>query len=249
MAEKAIILTYHSISNGPGPTSISPATFAMQMETLAHCGYESGTLDQFLAWHAGTAELGRRVFITFDDAFADFAEQAMPIMAGHGFTALMFVPTRHVGGFENWYTSPPTERRLMRRDQILEAAEHGMEFGAHGRTHRALTELAPAEIEAEVAGSGADLARWLGRPIKAFAAPYGAVNAVVIEAIGNHYPVAFGTGFDKARQGEDRLDVPRIDMHYFRNRLVWRNFLEGGSLYFRTRQVLRRAGQAVRRAG
>ena len=39
MTDTALVLTYHSIADAPGPTSISPATFAMQMETPAACGY------------------------------------------------------------------------------------------------------------------------------------------------------------------------------------------------------------------
>lgn len=246
MSDTALVLTYHSISDGPGPTSIAPATFAMQMETLAARGYQSATLEQFLAWHQGKVDLGRRVLITFDDAFADFAEAAVPIMQRHGFTALMFVPTRKLGGVEDWYTSPPTNRPLMTRDQVAALAGEGMEFGAHGRTHVALTDVAGMEREDEIRGSGDDLAEWLGKPVRAFAAPYGAVDARVVAAIAAHYSIAFGTTFEKARQGVDRHDIPRIDMHYFREKSAWRNFLEGGMLYFRARQALRRVGQMVR---
>ncbi len=246
MGDTALVLTYHSISAMPGPTSIAPETFAMQMETLAACGYESATLEQFLDWHQGKADLGRHVLITFDDAFADFAEQAVPIMQRHGFTALMFVPTHKLGGVEDWYTNPPTNRALMTRDQVVSLAGQGMEFGAHGCTHVALTDVTGAEREDEIAGSGSDLAQWLGMPTRAFAAPYGAVDAGVVDAISRHYPIAFGTTFEKARRMKDRHDIPRIDMHYFREKSAWRNFLEGRMFYFRARQALRRVGQMVR---
>jgi peptidoglycan/xylan/chitin deacetylase (PgdA/CDA1 family) len=135
MSDHALVLTYHSISDAPGPTSISPDSFAMQMETLARCGYASARTQEFLDWHQGKGDMARKVLITFDDAFADFAEVAVPILERHGFTALMFVPTRKLGGAEDWYTFPPTNRPLMRRDQILALHKQGMEFGAHGRTH------------------------------------------------------------------------------------------------------------------
>jgi len=245
MTDTALVLTYHSISDAPGPTSIPPATFAMQMETLAACGYEAATLDQFLAWHEGRAELGRRVLITFDDAFADFADAAAPVLRRHGFSALMFVPTHKLGGKEDWYTQPATNRPLMRRDQIEVLASEGIEFGAHSRTHPHLTKLSPAQKDEEIRGSGEDLAQWLGRPAEAFAAPYGDVDSGTVEMIARHYRAAFGTRFAKARRGQDRHDIPRIDMHYFRDAWAWRNFLEGGMLYFKARRLLRAARSAL----
>ena len=49
-----LVLTYHSISNAGGPTSIPPAVFAMQMQVLADLGRKSLRLDEFIAWHEGT---------------------------------------------------------------------------------------------------------------------------------------------------------------------------------------------------
>lgn len=246
MSERALVLTYHSISDAPGPTSIPPATFAMQMEMLSRCGYQSATCADFIAWHEGKGSMERRVLITFDDAFADFADAAVPILQRHGLSALMFVPTRKLGGVEDWYTHPPTNRPLMNHAQIEALATQGMEFGAHGRTHCSLPSVTGTARTDEIAGSGADLAEWLGATPLSFAAPYGAVDAEVIREIGAHYAIAFGTRFAEARHSDDRHDIPRIDMHYFRNSYAWRNFLEGGRLYFCARDMLRRVGQAVR---
>lgn len=246
MSDRALVLTYHSISDAPGPTSISPATFAMQMEVLARCGYSSANVADFLAWHQGKGDMARKVLITFDDAFADFAETAVPILKRHGLTALMFVPTRKLGGVEDWYTSPPTNRPLMTRDQIVALAAQDMEFGAHGRTHCPLPSVSGEARTDEIVGSGADLSTWLGAFPPAFAAPYGAVDSNVVCEIADHYAIAFGTGFAEARRGDHRHDIPRIDMHYFRVERAWRNFLEGGRLYFAARQLLRAVGQRVR---
>lgn len=246
MSDRALVLTYHSISDMPGPTSISPATFAMQMEMLVRCGYSSVRVEEFLDWHQGKDGMERKVLITFDDAFADFAEAAVPILKRHGFTALMFVPTRKLGGVEDWYTHPPTNRPLMTREQIVALAAEGMEFGAHGRTHCPLPSVSGKARTEEIAGSAADLAEWLGAFPPSFAAPYGAVDTNVVCEIADHYAIAFGTRFAEAQRTDHRHDIPRIDMHYFRNSWAWRNFLEGGRLYFAARQLLRAAGQRVR---
>lgn len=246
MSDRALVLTYHSISNAPGPTNISPATFAMQMEMLARWGYQSATTANFLAWHQGGGDMARKVLITFDDAFADFAETAVPILRRHGFTALMFVPTRKLGGTEDWYTLPPTHRSLMTCEHIKTLSAQGMEFGAHGRTHCPLPSVTGNARTDEIVGSGADLAEWLGAFPSAFAAPYGAVDSNVVCEIADHYALAFGTHFDEAQRTDHRHNIPRIDMHYFRNSWAWRNFLEGGRVYFSARQTLRVIGQRLR---
>lgn len=236
------VLTYHSISEAGGPTSIPPTVFAMQMATLADAGYRSQTLEEFIGWHDGQDDEGaerRRVLITFDDAFADFAAVAAPILQAHGFSALVFVPTRQLGGSEAWQGANQPPRPLMDWETVRALASEGMEFGGHSRTHADLTRLDPAESEREIAGCADDLAEQLGRPVDGFAAPYGRVSPAVVAAIGRHYRAAFGTRLALARRGHDRFDIPRIEMHYFRDHRRWVRFLEGRLGYFRVRQGLR----------
>ncbi len=237
-----LVLTYHSISEAGGPTSIPPATFAMQMAALADAGYRSARLGAFLDWHDGQGESGgdgRQALITFDDAFADFAEEAVPVLKRHGFSALVFVPTRQLGGVETWDGANRPPRRLMDWDVVRALAGEGFEFGGHSRTHPDLTGLDAATCEAEIAGCAEDLAGKLGAPVESFAAPYGRVSANVVTMIGRHYRVAFGTRLALARPGRDRFDLPRIEMHYFRKHRQWAGLLEGRRSYLRLRQGLR----------
>ena len=234
----ALVLTYHSISAAPGPTSIPVDTFQMQMSALRDAGYASMTLQDFLDWRSGAAA-ERRVLITFDDAFLDFSKAAHPILRSHGFSAVMFAPTGKLGGAEDWDGADHPARPLMSWDQVAALADDGVEFGAHSVTHADLTAVAPETRRTEIAASAAELARRLGRPTRSFAAPYGRVNAAVLAELRDHYEVAFGTRFDRPRRSDDALDVPRIEMHYFRDPTHWRSFLEGGQAYFQTRRLLR----------
>ncbi|WP_395622122.1 polysaccharide deacetylase family protein [Sphingomonas daechungensis] len=234
-----LVLTYHSISDAAGPTSIPPAVFAQQMQVLADLGRRGVTLDEFIAWHEGDDRNSGNVLITFDDAFDDFAQVAAPILRRHGFSALMFVPTRRLGHPEAWQGANNPARPLMDWATVRALAKDGMEFGGHSRTHADLTKLAPADREEEIAGCADDLSAEIGKPVEGFAAPYGRVSPEVVETIGKHYRAAFGVRLDVPKRADSRFDLPRIDMHYFRDRKHWTGLLEGRRTYLRARQALR----------
>ena len=244
-----LVLTYHSISDAGGPTSIPPAVFADQMQTLADLGRRSVRLSEFIDWHEGKNDNAQEgVLITFDDALEDFATVAVPILKRHGFSALMFVPTRRLGRPEGWVAANDPPRRLMDWATVRSLAKEGFEFGGHSRTHANLTKLSPTQREDEIAGCAEDLSAQIGKPIDGFAAPYGRVSPEVVKAIGHHYRAAFGTRLAIAKRGRDLFDVPRIDMHYFRDIKQWEGLLKGRRNYLRLRQSLRAVRSKVIRA-
>ncbi len=70
--------------------------------------------------------------------------------------------------------------RLMSWDQAREMLESGMEFGAHGHSHRLLTDLSPDEIEEEVRRSKITIEAHLNIPIDTFAYPNGNYDDEII---------------------------------------------------------------------
>lgn len=237
-----LVLTYHSIASGSGPTSTPVDTFRRQVDTLAEAGYASMTLQDFADWRAGGPG-GRRALITFDDAFLDFHDAAHPILRDHGFSSVVFAPTGRLGGVEDW--DGAEGRPLMSWDHVSALADDGVEFGAHSVTHAKLTAVPAEQRRFEIEASGAELARRLGRPTRSFAAPYGHVDATVLAELRGRYELAFGTRFDRPRRADDALDVPRIEMHYFSDPRRWRAFLEGRSGYFQGRRLLRWVREAA----
>ena len=81
----------------------------------------------------------------------------------------------------------------MTAEQIREWAAHGIEFGAHSRTHPDLTALSQAALVEEVAGSGQDLAGIVGTRVVSFAYPYGFHNEPVLNCVRGAFDLAFGT--------------------------------------------------------
>ena len=243
-----VVLTYHSISEAPGPTNIPVETFRMQMTILAAEGYASMTLQDFLDWRGG-APFERRALITFDDAFLDFREAAHPVLRSHNFTSVVFVPTQRLGGTEAWDGADDPARPLMSWDHIEALADDRVEFGSHSLHHADLTAIPSAVRHDEIDQSGTELARHLGRPTRSFAAPYGRVNAAVLADLRSRYEVAFGTRLDRPRRSDDPVDIPRIEMHYFREAARWRDFLRGQDGYFQARRALRGARETLARLG
>ena len=241
------VLMYHAISDAPGPTNIDPATFRGQMDALAARGYEAVPLSDLAAWHEGSAVLpARAAVITFDDGFADFAKQAAPILLARGWGATVFLPTGRLGGKEDWAGADKPARPLMTWAQVEDLAARGIDFGGHSVSHADLTQLGPVDLEREIRQSSKEIERHLGQAPFCFAPPYGHSNCAVRAAIGKWFRVSVGTRLQRATRDCDLLDLPRIEMHYFRDLTRWDAYLDGrAEFYFEARRALRRLRQVA----
>lgn len=236
------VLMYHSISDGPAPTCISPRIFSEQMATIEGEGYQVISLTDFASWHNGKLELPENVVVlTFDDGFEDFYDSAFPVLRERNWTATVFLPTKLVGGIENWDGQlKDSPRRLMNWAQIAELKEQGIEFGGHSLTHEDLTSLSSDELERQVRMPLEMIKQQIGDYANCFAPPYGRCNARVQGEIRKWCQASVGVRLDRATQQSDIYDVPRIEMHYFRNIKLWRSFLQQrAEVYFASRRLLR----------
>jgi peptidoglycan/xylan/chitin deacetylase (PgdA/CDA1 family) len=149
--------------------------------------------------------------ITFDDGYVDIGRHALPLLTRCGMTATVFVVTGSLGGEDGWNDELGGDRlRLLNRSEIADWATQGIEFGAHGRTHRDLTLLDADELASEVEGSRSDLADLLGAPPHAFAYPFGSHDRRVIEVVRKTFSLAFTTNEGLHGEGGNPLRVPRV---------------------------------------
>jgi peptidoglycan/xylan/chitin deacetylase (PgdA/CDA1 family) len=96
------VLTYHRVDEPdrhpelfPGLVSATPEEFDAQLALVA-ARSNVVSLPELLEVREGRADLPpRAVLLTFDDAYADFADVAWPLLRRHGLPATLFVPTAY----------------------------------------------------------------------------------------------------------------------------------------------------------
>ena len=206
------VLLYHAFGRPGEPASrfvVPIRRFARQLRLLRCLGYTVLSLDQLLdARRSHRLPPARSLAITIDDGYADALELARPVLDRMHVPATLFAVSGALGGTNSWDRSGPLAgRRLLDWSGLRQlASSHGISIGAHTRTHARLTELEPAALASEVAGARSDLEQALGRPVVAFAYPYGAVDDAAAAAVGQAGYLA-GCGIEAGGNSPARPDV------------------------------------------
>lgn len=211
-------LLYHHVGPArPGTKrelTVSPERFERQIRWLARRGYAGIKPSDWLNWiRRGTSLPKKPILVTFDDAYADTADHALPILRKYGFSAAVFVVTERLAATNTWdEVQGCGTLQLMTGEQIQYWARQGIEFGAHSRTHPHLSKLPASELAAEVVGSKDDLTALLGYPPVSFAYPYGEYNDAVCDLVRGNFDLAFSV--------EEGLNYLSGDPHLLRRAYV-----------------------------
>jgi len=238
------VLTYHSIDESGSPSSTSAALFAKQIEVLKREEWRTiRVADAAAAIREKRALPARTLAITFDDGYENFAADAWPILSSSGFGATLFVVSGRLGARSDWAGARgiPSGLPLLDAASVRKLAEEGVEIGCHSATHASLAGLEPARLAEETSAARDALAETAGRPIRAFAYPYGAIDAAARAAAVRAFDAACTTRLGFAGAGSDPHALERIDAFYLRNlALVGRLDGPAARLVFRLRGVARR---------
>jgi peptidoglycan/xylan/chitin deacetylase (PgdA/CDA1 family) len=169
------ILLYHAVTETPGTHiasfSVSPREFAQQLDVVLQAGYRCITFGELLQRRASEATPGERVAVlTFDDGFADFAENALPAMRARGLPSTLYVTT---GWLEGRQREPGPSDRMLAWSQLPELLDQGVELGAHSHSHPHMDTLGTAAVREELRRSRELLEDALQRSVDTFAYPHG----------------------------------------------------------------------------
>jgi peptidoglycan/xylan/chitin deacetylase (PgdA/CDA1 family) len=173
------ILMYHSI----GPLregfdaflTISPKMFDSHLRWLARRGYTPIHLTDWIDYcRNGTPLPEKPVVLTFDDGYRDTAEFGFPLLKKYGFKGTLFLVTNQIGGTNIWdLPLGVSEQPLMTAEEVRYWSANGIEIGSHSRSHPDLRSCTPETISEELEKSREQLEKLLGKPVTAFAYPYG----------------------------------------------------------------------------
>jgi len=157
-----VVLCYHGISAG------QKERFAWQMSRI---------------WSRGN---GCCVEVTFDDAFANLQDNAIPVIKQYQLPATVFAVAENLGGIPRWQmpaSHPEREEKIMTAEQLTALCNNGLiKIGSHTMTHPDLTSVPAEQIKCELRDSRTKLETMLGRPVEDLALPHGAYNQAVLNA-------------------------------------------------------------------
>jgi len=208
------VLAYHLVGAGTGsPVDLPRETFRRQLDELAASGEVVGLDDAVAALSDGGAAGRRMTAITFDDAYANFAEEAWPELCARELPATLFVPV----GFVDGEAGPPMRgaERLpaVSWEELDRMAGEGLAVGSHTVSHPDLRRLGGAAIDGELRGSRAALEERLGIPVRSFCYPRGLWSRRVERRAGRWYPAAVVGGGGTATASSFRpLRIERVSV-------------------------------------
>ena len=217
------ILIYHQIGAGSGrQMDLSPEMFRGHVKWLLDHGRIVGFGDALSG--ADDPESNRRYVLTVDDGYADFYENAFPLLRDEGLPFVLYLTTGHI---ETGDLLHPGDRPLT-WDQIDEMLASGLvTLGAHTHTHPDLRDMPVDQVEQEIGESNRLIELRTGQVPAHFAYPKGYWDQGAETVIRRSYETAVLGAGGPVNKGTDHLRIGRMpvqqaDGHFFFTRKVLR---------------------------
>jgi len=205
MKNKQYVLMFHSICERPNwydrDYCMTPRTFENMIIELERRRCQFLPIE--MLQHR---EDSKEVYLTFDDGFLDFYENAYPILKKHHIPFTIFLTLDYIN-----------KRNYLTWEQILELSENSLcTIGCHTYTHKQLSECSITELRKEIIIAKEKMEEKLKKEVNFFAYPYGTLHKVHLCA-----PLfVWGAGYRKAFStlatpvnSSSRYFIPRINMN------------------------------------
>ncbi len=202
------ILFYHRVSSDRDELAVTPAAFASHMDAVARAGLRAVDLGELVDLLVAGRDDEPVVGLSFDDAYADVAEHALPVLEAHGFFATVFVATGVTDGRArfSWYGEQPP---LIGWDAMQRLDGGALRFEPHTVTHPNLLALSYDDLRRELVDSKRELEERLARPTSIFCYPAGLFGARERQAVAE-------AGFRAAASCEPGPNSPQTDLFALR---------------------------------
>jgi peptidoglycan/xylan/chitin deacetylase (PgdA/CDA1 family) len=225
------VLTYHHV--GPRPRGarlkglyVSPKLFREQSAELRAANFSTTAFRSVVEFTPP-----HRVFLTFDDGFADVFHNALPVLSQFGFRSIQFLVSGLMGKTNEWQRrAGDVVEPLMDEAQVREWLAAGQEIGSHTLSHPRLTQLSPDAAREEINASKKSIEDRFGVPILHFCYPYGDWNEGVrdlVAAAGYRTACTTQTGINLP--GASPFELKRFTARYPTRNLksVWNRLRSG----------------------
>lgn len=167
------VLMYHKIAEkNPDGLTVTTDQFDLQLMYMKEKGYHAITFTQLKKMVNEGAKLPKKsVIITFDDAYRNFRELALPLLRKHQFKATVFLPVAYIGKTNIWDRGNDP---IMTADELKQLTNREeAEIGLHSFLHRSYRDMAPADMEEDLQNCYSTLAFHAIPYVKVLAYPYG----------------------------------------------------------------------------
>lgn len=197
---KCMVLYYHSVPRE------QRERFARQLDViLRHCKVVDAARANDLP--AGSEYAA----ITFDDAFENYVEEALPELRKRGVPSTMFVISDALG--KGFGPVGHTEK-VMSVEQLRALPEDLVSIGSHTVSHPFMPEIGSEMARRELVNSKLALEGMLGREISTFSFPFGGFSSELVEMcrevgyrrVFTTLPEFFTCGPDEFAVGRIRVD-------------------------------------------
>lgn len=215
------VLMYHKLSESVSDgLTVTCAQFDQQLHYLREKGYRPLHFSDLIQLEKRKDPLPPgAIVITFDDAYTNFRDHALPILKKHGFTATLFLPVAFIGKTNIWDRG--SEPILGAADLKMMANNDLVEMGLHSFLHRNYRDMAPEDIAEDLKNCRETL-NYYGIPyFGVLAYPYGGhpgkdpdmrnPTAMLFEQEGIDYALRIGNRINRW-PFRNRYELCRIDV-------------------------------------
>lgn len=164
------ILVYHGVAP-EHPECVSPENFSRQIRYLVD-NYH--LVDVAQVFNNKKEIQKSKVAITFDDAYRNILDYALPVLSQYMVPATIYAPTSYLGKKNEWdYGSSMPLCSIMNSEELREVSNMGFEIGSHTQNHLRLRGLASIHLVREIRDSKKILEDIIGHSVNSFAYPHG----------------------------------------------------------------------------
>jgi len=173
---RVVVLCYH------GVPAEQKERFREQMSRIAP---RAISLDAFKVGRLDSVGKAPHVLVSFDDAFDNLLENALPALEDYHVPAIIFAPAGNLGSPPRWEMATghrESAEMIMTAEQLRVLSRNPLvRVGSHTLTHPDLARIRPEQLKRELADSKHRLEQWVGRPIEDLALPFGSYNRNVLQ--------------------------------------------------------------------